>query len=110
MTQHAQARDAFAQFVECGRKLGVAGRGAQVEVEVVLPGLAAQGPALDLEQVYPAPREGLQGVVERAGAMRELEDERELVGLRAVRRLGREQDEARVVLAVVFQALAEDLA
>src|SRR5215207_1083459 len=110
MAEHAHAGGALAQLVERGRQLRVAGRGAQVEVEVILPGPAAQRAALDLDEVDAAPREGLQRVVERARAVRELEDERELVGLAFAGRLGREQDEARVVLAVVFEPFAQDVA
>src|SRR5215204_5562607 len=109
VAEHAHARRASAQLGERGVGPRVEGRGAEVEVEVILPRAPAQGAALYLEQVYPTARERLKRVVERAGAVRELEDERELVSAVGLRGRGREQEEARVVLRVVFKPGAQHL-
>ena len=69
------------------------------------------GAAFDFHHVDVAPGERLQCVMERAGFVRELKDERDFVG--GGKFLGsfcrrREQEETRVIFAVVFQMLLQN--
>src|SRR5688572_18975953 len=81
-----------------------------VEVELVLPRPSAQGPRLDLRKVDAAVRKGPQSAMKRPRRVLEDEDDRGLRRLLDGAGLLGEDEETRVVLRIVLDALEEDLA
>ena len=71
--------------------------------------MAGDGPALDFEQADIALGKNVQRTLQRAGFVFEMHDERKLVGALARLRRSGEQQEARVVFAMVLQVFEQNI-
>ncbi len=102
------------QFFQSGDGVGVVRSGLEVEVEAILPGMAGNGAALDFEEIDFAAGENSKRAVKRSGLMRELDDKRKFIGACVdafgSRRLRREEQETRVIFAMVLDVFEEDFA
>src|SRR5207244_13204900 len=79
-----------------------------VQIETIFPRPTFDWSSFNLEQINSSPCERLKRAVARAGLMRKLDDERELVGVFGKIFVRRWQKKARVVFATVLQMLAQN--
>src|SRR5712691_1872871 len=107
-SQNSSLDAPITKLAERGHDFVVIGRATQIKVEAIFPRATFHWPAFDLKQIDSAPRERLEGIVQRAGPMRECDNQRQLVC--AFREIcgRREQEKARVVFAAVLQMLAQN--
>src|SRR6266849_3398270 len=84
------------------------GRTSQIQIKTLFPGTTLDRSTLDLEQVNSPSREGIERVVQRARLVWKFDDQRQLVGPFRKLRGWREQQEASVILAAVFQVFTEN--
>src|SRR6267143_2625072 len=73
-SQNSSLDAPITKLAERGHDFVVIGRATQIKVEAIFPRAAFHWPALDLKQIDSAPRERLEGLVQRAGTMREFDN------------------------------------
>src|SRR5580704_7202665 len=107
-TQNFHGVRKLSKFFECRHGTRIFERCLKVKIETIAPRRASDWTALDLQQIQIATRKRIQGQTQRARFVREVQNQRKLVGVFGHLGRWREQQKTSVIFRMVLEMLLQN--